>query len=143
MGAAILIESLRKEPRFRAVAADCPFASFEEIAYDRLAQHGSPGRLLSWPVIGSGMVYARARYGVDLRRASPVDALRRTHTPVLLIHGTADDNIPIRHSRELHAANPAAAELWEVPGAGHVGSFDRDPETYARRVTAFFATHRD
>ncbi|MBS1856591.1 MAG: alpha/beta fold hydrolase, partial [Acidobacteria bacterium] len=87
MGAAILIESLAREPRFRALAADCPFATFEEIAGDRLAQHGSPGRLISWPLIEFGMVYARIRYGVDLRRASPEDALRRSRTPVLLIHG--------------------------------------------------------
>ncbi|MBS1857678.1 MAG: alpha/beta hydrolase, partial [Acidobacteria bacterium] len=55
---------------------------------------------------------------------------------------TADNNIPIRHSRELHAANPATTELWEVTGAGHVDSFGRDPEAYARRVTVFFAAHR-
>lgn len=143
MGGAILIESLAGEPRFRALAADCPFATFEEIAFDRLAQNGSPSRLLSRPLIELGLAYVRARYGVDLRLASPLDALRRSHTPVLLIHGMADDNIPIRHSRELHAAAPATSELWEVHGAGHVGSFGRDPEAYARRVLAHFAAHRE
>ena len=40
MGASILLESLRREPRFRALVADCPFATFEEVAYDRLEQRG-------------------------------------------------------------------------------------------------------
>jgi dipeptidyl aminopeptidase/acylaminoacyl peptidase len=141
MGAAILIQSLAKEHRFRALAADCPFATFEQIALDRLAQHGSPTILLSWPVVELGFLYARARYGIDLRRASPEDALREAGTPVLLIHGTGDNNIPIRHSRELHARDPGGTELWEVQGAGHVGSFQEDPSAYAKRVTAFFAAH--
>ena len=42
MGASILIEALPREPRFRALVADCPFATFEEVAYDRLQQRGLP-----------------------------------------------------------------------------------------------------
>jgi dipeptidyl aminopeptidase/acylaminoacyl peptidase len=41
------------------------------------------------------------RYGVDLRRASPVDAIRATKVPILLIHGALDTNVPLRHSQEL------------------------------------------
>lgn len=43
MGAAILIESLPREPRFRAVVAECPFSTFEEIAYYRLGAAVAPG----------------------------------------------------------------------------------------------------
>jgi dipeptidyl aminopeptidase/acylaminoacyl peptidase len=143
MGAAILIQSLAKERRFRAVAADCPFATFEEIAFDRMTQHGAKAKLVSWPLVELGFFYTRARYGPNLWHASPADALRASHAPVLLIHGTADDNIPIRHSRELHSADPAGTELWEVAGAGHVGSYSRDPGEYAERVTRFFAAHSE
>src|SRR5215472_17355923 len=38
MGAAILLESLHTEPRWRAIVADSPFATFEEISYERLRQ---------------------------------------------------------------------------------------------------------
>ena len=141
MGAAILIESLGREPRFCALAADCPFATFEEVARDRLSQQGL--RLVSWPVVETGFLYARLRYGFDLWSASPAEALRRSSTPVLLIHGTADTNIPMRHSRELHTLNPRTTELWEVAGAEHVSSIGRDPAEYARRVTAFFAAHAE
>jgi dipeptidyl aminopeptidase/acylaminoacyl peptidase len=141
MGAAILLESLPREPRFRALVADCPFANFEEIAFDRLAQQGFAGRALSWPVVPLGFLYTRARYGVNLWSASPAEAVRNTRTPVLLIHGAEDDNIPPRHSRELHALNPAATELWEVPRAGHVASLIAAPEAYRRRVTEWFRNH--
>ena len=140
MGAATLIESLRSEPRFRAVVAECPFATFCEIARDRLTQHGVPV-VFAGPLVEGGFLYARIRYGIDLDRASPVEALRRSATPLLLIHGTADTNIPIRHSRELPAARPQGTGFWEVEGAGHVSSLGGEGPAYARRVLAFLTAH--
>jgi pimeloyl-ACP methyl ester carboxylesterase len=139
MGAAILLQALPREPRFRALVADCPFSDFEEIAQDRLTQNGL--RAVSWPMVTMGLAYARVRYGVNLWSASPAAALRAAHVPVLLIHGADDDNIRPRHSRELHAANPGATELWEVPRAGHVASIVTQPEEYERRVLAWFGGH--
>lgn len=139
MGASILLQSLACEQRFRALAADCPFASFEAVAVDRVSQRGAP-KLLGWPVVEMGFLYAQARYGVNLWAASPVTALHSSRVPVLLIHGTADSNIPIRHSRQLYAASPSGSALWEVEGADHVASIGRAPD-YGRKVTAFFAAH--
>jgi len=52
--------------------------------------------------------------------------------PWLLIHGTADDVIPLKDSRDaFHAAN-CRKELLEIPDAGHVF----DEESYARIVEA-------
>jgi len=66
MGAAILLQSLPGEGRFRAVVADSSFATFEEIAFDRLDQNGLRSRALTWPLVEIGFTYARLRYGVDL-----------------------------------------------------------------------------
>jgi len=142
MGAAILLQSLPMEPRFRAIVADSPFATFEEVAYDRVAQVSGICRPALWPVVNAGLFYERARYGLDLRHASPAEAVRATHVPILLVHGTRDTNIPVRHSRELHALNPAATVFWEVPGAGHVESQATHPQEYEKRVTEWFASHR-
>jgi uncharacterized protein len=141
MGAAILLESLRGENRFRAVVADSPFATFEEISYDRLRQMSGMPEGLFWPVVHAGFAYAYVRFGVDLRSASPEEAIRHTSTPVLLIHGTRDTNIPPRHSEELRAANPAMAQLWLVPGAEHVASVSVEHDLYVRKVTNWFNAH--
>jgi pimeloyl-ACP methyl ester carboxylesterase len=61
MGAAILIQSLAGERRFRAIVADCPYATFEEVAFDRMVQHGAS--MLSFPLVELGFLYTRARYG--------------------------------------------------------------------------------
>lgn len=141
MGAAIMLQALPAEPRFRAIVAECPFATFNEIAYERLTEVSDIPRAPLWPVVQIGYLYARAAYGIDLHGAAPLDAVRSTRVPILLIHGTADNNIPYRNSQELHAANPAATTLWLVPGATHVNAMAADPEEYVHRVTGWFLRH--
>jgi alpha-beta hydrolase superfamily lysophospholipase len=141
LGAVILIEALPREKRLRAVVADCPFATFEEAAYNRLAQRLYLPRPAAWAPLQLGLVYSRAVYGVDLRQVSPIAAIRRSVTPVLLIHGTEDNATPPFHSRHLREANPGATELWEVPGAGHTQSRALRPDEYRRRVIAWFRGH--
>lgn len=141
LGGGILIQSLDGESRFRAIIAECPFADFHTVAYDRVAsKFGFPGGLLA-PVVEPAFVYARLRYGLNLYDASPVEVFRRVHTPTLLIHGTDDANIPIAHSRRLHGANPTFSELWEVPGGAHVNAWATAGRVYESRVVEWFANH--
>jgi len=88
-----------------------------------------------------GILYARWRYGVDLGRANPVDAVKFSAVPVLLIHGEEDINILPQHSRLLAQADPVYAELWLVPGAGHCGAVGAAPNEFWNRVLKFFAQH--
>ena len=135
------MESLKTEPRWRAIVADSPFATFEEISYERLQQVTGLPQWAFWPIVRLGFLYTRLAYGVDLQRASPAEAIRSTRVPVLLIHGAADTNIPWHHSQQLHALNPSATALWLVPGAEHVSSLATEPETYARTVVDWFNNH--
>jgi len=123
-----------------SLLADSSFATFDEVARDRLSQHTGIWPPAFWPVVHLGFGYARLRYGLDLHHAAPIDAIRATNVPILLIHGMKDRNIPPRHSRELHAANPRTV-LWEVPAAGQVQSYATDPQEYARRAVAWFQIH--
>jgi uncharacterized protein len=120
MGAARVLESMRSEPWFCAVVAHSPFSSFRSVAYDREGYFVGAGRLGREPLVGRtigllpaemAFTYAKWRYGVDLARANPVDALKSSTTPVLLIHGEADINILPRHSHILARANPAHTQL--------------------------------
>lgn len=143
LGAALVLESLRTQPRFCAVVAESPFATFREVAFDRVGEKFDAGpwlgRTLLRPVVEAGLLYTRARYGVDLALANPTDAVASTHVPVLLIHGMADRNIPPQNSEEIHARNPSSMVLWEVPRAGHCGAVNAAPEEFNRRVLRWFA----
>jgi len=137
LGAAVLLQSLAIEPRFSAVVAECAFASFERIADDRVSQRVP--RVMAFPAVWMGFEYARLRYGLDFRGASPEAVLPKVAIPVLLIHGLADDKTPPIHSEILAAENPRWVRLWLVPGAGHTGAFGTAPQEFQRRVLGWFA----
>jgi len=144
MGAAELLQSLAVEPRFCAVVAESSFASFHEIAYDRMGQpfHLGPwfGRTLLRPVIEFAFLYVRWKYHLDMQQVSPEDSIAATRVPVLPIHGDIDGNIPLRHSRLIHARNSKTV-LWQVPGADHCGAIGADPHQFEQRLLGWFSQH--
>lgn len=71
----------------------------------------------------------RYRRGINLRAImqhqaavtvtrSRYESLRRLRVPTLVIHGTADDFLPIEHARKLVELIPGAEHLW-LGGVGH------------------------
>jgi uncharacterized protein len=82
--------------------------------------------------------FASLRININWKAIDYVEKSKRSlHVPVLAIHGTADDSIPISESEDLAEAQPDLVDLWEVEGAGHVGSFDTDHDGYVAHVLAF------
>src|SRR5258707_11672263 len=85
LGAAILLQSLVVEHRFRAVVAESPFANLKRVSVDRVAQRlpvPSPfGNAIATPLVWSGFVYARWKYGVNLWRGAPGGKGSRTFNP--------------------------------------------------------------
>jgi len=141
MGAAQLLQALQTESRFCAVVAESPFSTFREIAYDRM---GQPFHLGAWvgrtalrPLVEVAFLRARWKYGLRMGEISPEDAVASSRVPVLLIHGAIDWNIPVRHSRAIHARAPQTV-LWEVAGADHCGAMAVAPDEFEHRITGWF-----
>lgn len=143
MGAAQLLQSLETNPKLCAIVAESPFASFREIAYDRMGQpfHTGPwlGRTLLRPLIEFAFLRAKWKYGLDMQHISPDKSIPHSHIPVLLIHGEVDSNIPVRHSRIIHSHDPQTI-LWEVPNADHCGAMGVARAEFNRRVLEWFSS---
>jgi pimeloyl-ACP methyl ester carboxylesterase len=72
-------------------------------------------------------------YVEDLKSiGDTLGAASQINQPWLLIHGTADDVIPLKDSRDAFDAANCRKELLEIPDAGHVFG----EESYARIVEA-------
>jgi hypothetical protein len=142
LGAAVLIEALPVEPRLRAIVAESAYSSFSEIAEER-TNRVAPGWVhrATAPFIAVGLARAKYGYGVDLRNASPLEALERSRTPVLLIHGIEDRETSPENSVRLARANPRDTRQWLVPGAGHALAWQAAGPEFERRVTAWFQYH--
>ena len=145
MGAAQVLQAIKTEKCFCAVAAEGSFSTFRETAYDRVGQRFRTGpwlgRTILWPVVESAFLYVRLRYGLDIGQVSPEDAVAVSRVPVLLIHGQTDMNIPIRHSRRIAARNRSVA-LWELPNTGHSNAIDTSPNELDRILIEWFGSHR-
>jgi dipeptidyl aminopeptidase/acylaminoacyl peptidase len=145
MGAAQLLQALPKELRFCAVIAESPFANFREVAYARFGRefHTGPwlGRTFFRPTVDVGFLYIWFRYGWNMENASPEQAVRSTKTPVLLIHGMLDRNIPPYHSDLIQAKNRASVVVWKVPGAAHTEAHKTVPQEFEQRVLKWFTLH--
>jgi len=96
----------------RALVLDSAFSDFRGIAREKLAS-----LWLTWPL------------QVPLAWTVP-NALRPTvalgelpGVSVLIVHGDADEVVPVAHAHRLRAAAAADAELWIVEGAGHIEAF--------------------
>jgi pimeloyl-ACP methyl ester carboxylesterase len=144
LGGSILIQAAALEPAFRAIIAECPYAGLRAVAEWRTERILKLPNLLSVAasrlIVSGGMLYARASYGLNLANVQPEAAMAATRTPVMLIHGMKDDATPCWHSQRLAAVN-AQAELWLVPGAGHVNASATDTQGFRTRVLAWFARH--
>lgn len=145
MGAAIGLQAEAVTPQLCAVAVESPYATFREISYERLGWQTGLGtlfwRTVGRPVIEVAILYAGARYDVNLPRADPEEAVENSRVPTLLIAGSVDRNILPQNARELERACTRHCALWMVPGAGHGGASAVAPEEFWRRVGGWFEEH--
>ncbi len=136
MGAATVIEAGARSADVSAVVEDSGYSSFGDVvraAFNR-STHLPPD-----PFVEPVFAIAQADLGIDANRIRPVDAAARLDKPLLVIHGSADELVPVEQGRAIYAAAPGPKELLIVPGAAHVASYFRDPALYKATVLEFLA----
>ena len=116
MGAATSLMVLAKKPKVDFVVADCGFSNLYDLlhaAYD-VAKVGT--------VLPSVNIAMKLRYGYDMKKTSPKDALVGNEIPVCFIHGEADTFILPENSQVNKDATAGYSELHLVPNAAHAQS---------------------
>lgn len=81
------------------------------------------------------------RIGVNWQTIDYIDqAEGALRTRALLLHGDADETVPVTQSRRFAEAVPDLARLVVFEGAGHVDSVESDPDRYLSEVLSFLQT---
>lgn len=135
MGAVATIQAAAQCADIAVVVADSAYASFlEAVRYSfRIV-----ARLPHFPVAPIAMHWAKWMVHVDPSALRPVDVIGRiSPRPILVMHGTLDEIVPVRHAYTLFKAAEEPKELWIVPGAHHVEARDLDPDGYFERIERF------
>jgi len=135
MGGAVAISVAAGDRRVRAVCTDSAFADPTLLMHDRVRRTMRlPAALLVAPV----MFLSARRTGARLSDFRPVRVVDQiAPRPLLIIHGEDDASVPVGHARRLAEAAPAA-QLWLLPGVGHVGAYFVHRAEYVERVLRFF-----
>lgn len=142
MGAAsILMATGGPLPRqVKAAVSDCSYTSIEAEMRHLFSNWEDKPAGLPLP---AGLLFSALRKttlrraGYDLRDAAPIQAVIRSITPTLFIHGVDDDFVPPAMMGKLYqAARCPKGFLW-MPGAGHAASAGADEEMYWTAVSTF------
>lgn len=137
LGAATVLCATGKPlpPQVKCAVSDCAFTS----AADQF-RSAMKGR---FPIARAcGVPIARVLAGIRYADASPIDAVKRSHTPTLFLHGDKDDFVPFPMMRRLYDACTAEEKtFWVSPGAVHAEAAMQNPEEYAAHVLPWLAAH--
>ncbi len=83
------------------------------------------------------------RAGYDLKDVSPIEAVARSSTPTLFIHGEEDEVVPPAMLGKLYQAANCPKSFLVVPEAGHTEAVGARPELYWAAVDPFAAKYMD
>lgn len=137
MGAATAIMMTGEEnvsPNISAVVSDCAYTD----AYSMFGKEIKEWfHLPAFPLVDSACIVLKLRGGYNLKDASPIDAVQKSSTPILFIHGDADAMISVEMTKKLYEAANCRKEILIVEGAGHAQAQDKDPDTYYETIRHF------
>ena len=111
------------------------------LATDLATQHPCRGLILESAFTNSSdMAKMLAPFLFDWRPKVPYDNLgkiAKVKAPVLIIHGSEDEIIPVDMGRRLFAAANSPKDLYIIPGAHHNDTYGVGGEAYFQRLKAF------
>ena len=116
------------QDRIECVIADAAFSDglsmFKDKCHDWL-------HIPSFGVIDTaGLLLRLHKDGYDIRKASALDAVKRSSIPTLFITGSEDKIVDPSNTEKLYAACTAPKEKLLIEGAGHGQCIDKEPKLY-------------
>jgi dienelactone hydrolase len=135
MGAATVMMASGEElpENVVCVMADCGYSTAREIIKKVVREMKLPENLV-YPFIKLG---ARIYGHFDLEETSPIEAVARSKTPIVFIHGDNDDFVPHSMSVACFEACNAPKKLVTIEGAGHGLAFPVNGKKYVDSLREF------
>lgn len=136
MGAAtvLMTSGLKLPEQVKGIVSDCGFTSPKEVFTHVLH---SMYHIPAFPIIQiAGFLNKRlAGYGMD--ECNAAREVRKSKTPTLFIHGSADTFVPCRMCEKLYENCGAKKQKLIVDGAAHAESYYKDTGRYEEALEKF------
>ncbi|MCM1089097.1 MAG: alpha/beta fold hydrolase [Muribaculaceae bacterium] len=117
-----------------AVVSDCAYTDAYSMFGDKIDEWF---HLPAFPIVDTACLALRLRGGYRLQDASAIQAVAKSRTPTLFIHGKEDAMISVEMTLELYEAADCPKEILLIEGAGHGQTQDKDPDLYYRTIKEF------
>lgn len=141
-GGATAIQWAAVDPRVQRVLSLSPYADGKtsgQTVRNLIRASSPPLAAVLGPIFSDAFFHRVSHHiavklNVDVSQASPIASLPRIRTPLLLVHGTDDLNVPVSNSVRLEAARPQNTELWLLEGADHFTFFFNQQDQLRARM---------
>ena len=121
----------------RGFIADCGFTEPREAIYYELTQSYHLPASIARLLIATGNLYTKIFAGFSLDDYTTFDALKINRRPMLFIHGSADQRVPVSMTMANYECCSFPKELFLAEGAIHAMAHLQQEEKYNKRVREF------
>lgn len=134
-GATVMLTTGMKLPsNIICAIEDCGYSNaWDQINYRLKVEYNLP----SFPLMYTADFLIGLKYGFNLKNADCIEAVKKSVTPTLFIHGVADDYIPVKNLTDCFEAANCQKEILKIEGAKHARSAFKNPEKYWATVDSF------
>lgn len=121
-----------------AIIEDCGYTRVGEVFSSELKLRFN---LPPFPIINFASLVAKLRAGYSFEEASSLEQIKKASTPILFIHGSLDDFIPVEMCQRLYDAANCKKEKLIIDGARHNQSRFLQPDEYYQAVFNFIGNN--
>ena len=124
----------------KAIVSDC---AYTDAAAEFRSQSQDVIHVPAFPIVNIASLFCNWMSGYSFKEASPLEAVKKSHTPTLFIHGEADAFVPYAMLEPLYTAAACEKQKLSVPNATHGNSAGTDPALYWSTVEDFVEQYVD
>lgn len=134
------------QEQVKAAVSDCCYTTVEQAMKHTLDRRmrkklNIPAPIPFHALFSSLRSTTLRRAGYDLRDVAPVEAVTRSVTPTLFIHGVCDKVVPPAMMGKLYQAARCPKQFLWVQDAGHTEAVGANPELYWGTVEQFLSKY--
>lgn len=118
----------------KAIISDCAFSSVQDLVPNFITRIPKMFRKYLTRMVE---IWCILLCGFSFRDNSPIEQIKKSKTPIFIIHGTEDRFVPFEMSKMLYDACSSEKEYWAVEGAKHIMSSWVAKDEYKEKVKVF------
>lgn len=140
MGAATVLLATGEDMNDHVICAieDCGYTSAWDVFRHNMKRMFN---LPAFPILYTANIISSARMKMDFKESSPLNAVKRSKTPTLFIHGDADELVPFNMLDQLYSNASCEKDKLVIHNAAHGESSAKEPDTYYEKVSGFIAKY--